>query len=201
MHNSVSHVRKFAKRTQCISELSFTYYLIINLIGLYTSVLYASFTCTTKYSLPVLLLFQFFIICCRMQVECSVKKDMNTMNDTFLTEQFMVIIFIRGNYCGAHTEDYDYSLCIKTFRIDAHYRYMCDNVMCGLRKPDAFGRFSVIIQTHKSVNEWRIRTFRPTDMDPRIKGVIRRPRDKGDNILDFLFALLYNKSLLNRGLL
>ena len=33
------------------------------------------------------------------------------------------------------------------------------------------------IQTHKSVNERRIRMFRPTDMDPRIKGVrIRRPR-------------------------
>ena len=26
-----------------------------------------------------------------------------------------------------------------------------------------------IIQTHKSVNKWRIRMFRPTDMDPRIK--------------------------------
>ena len=34
----------------------------------------------------------------------------------------------------------------------------------------------VIIQTHKSVNKWRIRIFRPTDMDPRIKDVIRRPR-------------------------
>ena len=33
-----------------------------------------------------------------------------------------------------------------------------------------------IIQTHKSVNEWRIRMFRPTYMDPRIKGVVRRPR-------------------------
>ena len=33
-----------------------------------------------------------------------------------------------------------------------------------------------IIQTRKSVNKWRIRMFRPTDMDPRIKGVIRRPR-------------------------
>ena len=33
-----------------------------------------------------------------------------------------------------------------------------------------------VIQTHKSINEWRIRMFRPTDMDPRTKGVIRRPR-------------------------
>ena len=33
-----------------------------------------------------------------------------------------------------------------------------------------------VIQTHKSINEWRIRMFRPTDMDPRIKGVIRHPR-------------------------
>ena len=33
-----------------------------------------------------------------------------------------------------------------------------------------------VIQTHKCVNEGRIRMFRPTDMDPRIKGVIRRPR-------------------------
>ena len=31
-------------------------------------------------------------------------------------------------------------------------------------------------QTHKSINEWGIRMFRPTDMDPRIQGVIRRPR-------------------------
>ena len=33
-----------------------------------------------------------------------------------------------------------------------------------------------VIQNHKSINEWRIRMFRPTDMDPRTKGVIRRPR-------------------------
>ena len=33
-----------------------------------------------------------------------------------------------------------------------------------------------VIQTHKSINQWRIRMFRPTDMDPRTKGVIRRPR-------------------------
>ena len=33
-----------------------------------------------------------------------------------------------------------------------------------------------VIQNHKSINEWRIRMFRPTDMDPRRKGVIRRPR-------------------------
>ena len=33
-----------------------------------------------------------------------------------------------------------------------------------------------IIQNHKSINEWRIRMFRPTVMDPRTKGVIRRPR-------------------------
>ena len=33
-----------------------------------------------------------------------------------------------------------------------------------------------VIQTHKSINKWRIRMFRPTDMDPRIKGVIRHPR-------------------------
>ena len=33
-----------------------------------------------------------------------------------------------------------------------------------------------INQSHKSVNEWRIRMFRLTDMDPRIKGVIRRTR-------------------------
>ena len=30
-----------------------------------------------------------------------------------------------------------------------------------------------VIQNHKSINEWRIRMFRPTDMDPRTKGVIR----------------------------
>ena len=35
-----------------------------------------------------------------------------------------------------------------------------------------------INQSHKSVNERRIRMFRPTDMDPRIKGVVRRPRSK-----------------------
>ena len=29
-------------------------------------------------------------------------------------------------------------------------------------------------QYHKSVNEGQIRMFRPTDMDPRIKGVIMR---------------------------
>ena len=29
-----------------------------------------------------------------------------------------------------------------------------------------------VIQTQKSIYEWRIRMFRPTDMDPRIKGVI-----------------------------
>ena len=33
-----------------------------------------------------------------------------------------------------------------------------------------------VIQNHNSINEWRIRMFRPTDMDPRTKGVIRRPR-------------------------
>ena len=33
-----------------------------------------------------------------------------------------------------------------------------------------------VIQNHKSINERRIRMFRPTDMDPRTKGVIRRPR-------------------------
>ena len=33
-----------------------------------------------------------------------------------------------------------------------------------------------IIQIHKSVNEWWIRMFRPTDMDSRIKGVIRHPQ-------------------------
>ena len=33
-----------------------------------------------------------------------------------------------------------------------------------------------VIQTHKSVNESRIRMFRPTDIDPRIKGAITRPR-------------------------
>ena len=33
-----------------------------------------------------------------------------------------------------------------------------------------------INQSHKSVNEWRIRMFISTDMDPRIKDVIRRPR-------------------------
>ena len=30
-----------------------------------------------------------------------------------------------------------------------------------------------INQSHKSVNEWRIKMFRPTDMDPRIKGEMR----------------------------
>ena len=37
-----------------------------------------------------------------------------------------------------------------------------------------------VIQTHKSVNEWRIRMFRPTDMDPRMKGASEhsRPRSK-----------------------
>ena len=35
-----------------------------------------------------------------------------------------------------------------------------------------------VIQTHKSVNEWRIRMYRPTYMDPRIKCVIGRPRIK-----------------------
>ena len=33
-----------------------------------------------------------------------------------------------------------------------------------------------IIQTHKSVNERRTRTPRPTDMDPRTKGATMRPR-------------------------
>ena len=33
-----------------------------------------------------------------------------------------------------------------------------------------------IIQTPNSVNERQIRMFRPTGMDHRIKGVIRRPR-------------------------
>ena len=60
-------------------------------------------------------------------------------------------------------------------------------LVCGLGLGSSVGQFckesscghgtKTVIQTHKSINEWRIRMFRPTDMDPRTKGVIRRPPD------------------------
>ena len=44
--------------------------------------------------------------------------------------------------------------------------------MIGVKSRCGHGTLAVI-QTHNSINEWRIRMFRPTDMDHRIKGVIR----------------------------
>ena len=69
------------------------------------------------------------------------------------------------------------------FWITVHTFWVCKAVIIPHMSMDCQYKISscghgtwAVFQTHKYINEWRIRMFRPIGMDPRIKGVIRRPR-------------------------
>ena len=73
----------------------------------------------------------------------------------------------------------DFSYFWSTCRPDASCQ-VSSRLASRFRRRSSCGHGTkAVIQNHKSINEWRIRMFRPTDMDPRTKGVIRRPR-KGE---------------------
>ena len=68
-------------------------------------------------------------------------------------------------FTGKFRDCREYIAFAKVFE---HYWYLWNSsCRCGTQ---------AMFQTHKSVNECRIEMFRPIEMDPRIKGVIRRPR-------------------------
>ena len=55
-----------------------------------------------------------------------------------------------------------------TWRMLMHWNTMFDRYYC-IKSSCGHGT-KAVIQNHKSINEWRIRMFRPTDMDPRTRG-------------------------------